>query len=901
MAADRILRSSLSSLLTRDNLEYLEQLHARFLRDPHSVAAEWHLPLSLLREHPAPAHVAADGEIRQRLRRKGHAATMLDPIAAFVSSTTPSQRAVSIAPGADRAEYAHLADLYCGSLGLETEHIDDETLRNWAYDAFERYEPRSVDEVEIGRTVIEASEFERLMQIKFTAKKRFGAEGAEAVVVLMKRVLWRLAIQGVDRVVIGTMHRGRLNLLSNALGRPLPATLAEFSGKHPFGNQTPADVPYHLGWQGTVAVGDGRELAVDLLPNPSHLEAVNPVVIGKARGVQDISEEKIATIILHTDAAVIGQGAVAELVQLSGLPGYATGGTLHIVINNQIGFTTNPSEARTSKYCTGVFKATDSLILHANGEALESVIKAADIAVDYRSTHQRDSVVDLVCYRRNGHNEIDEPRFTQPLLYQAVDAHPQLADVWASRLIDRGLAAPETIEAWKAAYSERFLAAYAEAKKDLALPKPAPDVAPGDSLALGHTGIEAAELSGLMATLAEPPAGITIDRRLDRIVRTRADLMRTGINWPTAEALAFAALTAEGTPVRLTGQDVVRGAFSHRHFALTDTQTGKQHLQIGRANANRPLFDVRNSPLSEYAILGFEYGYSLARPDCLVIWEAQFGDFANGAQIIIDQFVASGKEKWNADSNLVLMLPHGLDGQGPEHSSARIERFLQLAQPFNLDVVMPSTPANYFHLLRAQAKRSDKRPLVVLSAKALLRHPAAVSLAEAFHAGTSFRPVIVSRPLGGQAAASVVFCSGKIAYDLEMKRAERQLKDVAIVRIEQLAPFPEKEIAAAVKEWASAKPVFLQEEPENMGALDYVRPRLEAVLRDAGWRDPVLRVVARKASASPAGSFHGRHDDDQAALVDRALHPGDANGTGVPPQTDMHAAHPAGVPAGVLP
>ncbi|MBZ7924340.1 2-oxoglutarate dehydrogenase E1 component [Ensifer adhaerens] len=889
MSADRILSSSLGSLLTGENLDYLEQLSARFKRDPSTVDPVWHLALSLLDEQPLLP--SARAEIRQRLRQRGHFAALLDPIAGRASATTPSQRAASIAPGAEASEYAALADLYCGSLGIETEHIDDEALRNWAYLAVETYEAQWVDPVAIGRTIIEASEFERLMQTKFTAKKRFGAEGAEAVVVLLKRILWRLAAQGIDKVVIGTMHRGRLNLLSNALGRPLSLTLAEFSGKHPFGNQTAADVPYHLGWQGAVAVGDGRQIAIDLLPNPSHLEAVNPVVLGKARGLQDISVEKIATIMLHTDAAVIGQGSIAELVQLTGLSGYSTGGTIHIVINNQIGFTTNPTEARTSKYCTGTFKATDSLILHANGDVLDAVTKAADIAADYRCLHRRDSVIDLVCYRRNGHNEIDEPRFTQPVLYHSIDGHPHLADICAKDLVDRGLTTADVIEGWKSAYADHFLSVFDTVKKDLGTPKAVPEPVIAVPAAPEDTGVDIADISNLLLTLSEPPANVPIDRRLERIVRGRADLMRTGINWPTAEALAFSTINAEGVPVRLTGQDVVRGAFSHRHFMLTDVDTGEQHLQIARVNANRPMFDVRNSPLSEYAILGFEYGYSLARPDCLVIWEAQFGDFANGAQIIIDQFVSSGREKWNIDSNLVLMLPHGLDGQGPEHSSARTERFLQLSQPFNLDVAMPSTPANYFHLLRAQAKRSEKRPLVIMNTKALLRHPAAVSPMEAFGAATTFLPVITSKPANNRSATLVIFCSGKIAYDLEARRDERNLHHVAVVRIEQLAPFPVAELVETLKNQTSAVPVFLQEEPENMGALDYVRPRLEAVLRDAGWDLPVLRVVARKASASPAGSFHGLHEQDQSTLVDTALRGGDA---AVPLQPFEQTVHSQG-------
>ncbi|MDB5522968.1 MAG: 2-oxoglutarate dehydrogenase component [Rhizobium sp.] len=873
MLADRILSASLGSLLTRDNLNYLEQLLARFKEDPNQVDPAWHLPLSLLGDtvpSPAPATASVD-EIRRLLRQKGHLVAALDPLAPATSTLTALDRAASLAPGAGELDYKALADVYCGTLGLETEHIDGEQLRNWAYAAFEAYESQSADWAEFGRTIVEATEFERLMEKKFTAKKRFGAEGAEAVVLLLKRMLWRLSVQGVDKVVIGTMHRGRLNLLSNALGRPLSVTLAEFSGKHPFANQTAADVPYHLGWEGTVDVGGGRQMIIDLLPNPSHLEAVNPVVIGKARGLQDSTGQSIATIILHTDAAVIGQGSIAELLQLSGLSGFSTGGTVHIVINNQIGFTTNPAEARTSRYCTGAWKATDSLILHANGDAIEAVTKAADIAVDYRCSHQRDSVIDLVCYRRNGHNEIDEPRFTQPVLYQTIDTHPQLADICSKYLIDKGLATEEAIEAWKTSYAAHFSTVFDEVKKDLGTPRIVKPIVTAATTFRPQTGVDVSLLSDLLVTLSEPPADFPIDRRLERIVRGRAQLQQTGINWPTAEALAFATINSDGISVRLTGQDVVRGAFSHRHFELNNVRTGERLVQIGRANQNRSMFDVRNSPLSEYAILGFEYGYSLARPDCLVIWEAQFGDFANGAQIIIDQFVASGKEKWDVDSNLILMLPHGLDGQGPEHSSARTERFLQLSQPANLDVAMPSTPANYFHLLRAQAKRTEKRPLVLLSAKALLRHPAALSPIEDFGIDATFLPVLSSKPASQRPTALVIFCSGKIAYELERRRDERGLTDIAVVRIEQLAPFPARELAEILGPWQTAVAVFLQEEPENMGSAEYLRPRLETVLRQVHWEQPGVQVVARSASGSPAGSFHGLHEQDQSALIDRAL------------------------------
>ena len=872
MSSARILSTSLGSVLTGENVAFLEQIHARFREDPGQVDPSWHLALSLLDATPAGDTTSAD--IRGILRAKGHRAAALDPVAALGSATTPSERAAGLHPLAGDEAFASLAATYCGFLGLETEHIDRDELREWAYRAFESHEPASAEDLAgFMRSTLEAAEFERLMHVKFPTKKRFGVEGGETVVPLLKRILRRLAAHGVERVVIGTMHRGRLNLLTNALGRPLEITLAEFSGRHPFANGTAADVPYHLGWQETLDMGDGRRLDIDLLPNPSHLEAVNPVVLGKARGLRDGDGRRTAAIMLHTDAAVIGQGSVAEIIQLAGLAGYTTGGTIHIVINNQIGFTTEPEEARTSRYCTGGWKATDSLIMHVNAEAPEAILKAADIGVAYRCAHGRDSVIDFVCYRRNGHNEIDEPRFTQPLLYGRIDAHPPVAGRLADDLSRRGIVSPETVEAWRAAYEDRFQQTHDRVKQGAAtaapLPvaMPAPEPGPTEP---GPTGVDAARIAAILRDLAEPPADFPIDHRLQRILKARRELAQTGINWPAAEALAFATLNHDGVAVRLTGQDVVRGAFSHRHFEISNRDTGERLRQIGRAGENRPLFDVANSPLSEYAVLGFEYGYSLARPDCLTIWEAQFGDFANGAQIIIDQFIASAKEKWNLDSGLIVLLPHGLDGQGPEHSSARIERFLQLSEPATLDVAMPSTPANYFHLIRQQAMRPQRRPLALMGAKALLRHPAAISPIGDFAAGTRFRKIIAGGVEAPEKAAGIVFCTGKISYELERRLPAGEAR-IRVVRIEQLAPFPQEEIVAQLKLSPDAVPVFLQEEPENMGALNYLRPRLERALRQAGCRHADLRAVSRPASGSPAGSFHVSHEEDQAGLIDEAL------------------------------
>jgi len=863
MSSDRILSASLGSVLTGDNAAYLEQLRAAFRSDPHSVDPSWHLALGLLGDGPV-----AGPDMRNLLRARGHTVAALNPLDGERRDMTASARAATLHPQAGERDYRHLAETYCGPLGVETEHIDDTALRRWIYRAFEEYAPDGGWLAEHARLTIRTAEFERLMHTKFPTKKRFGCEGAEAIVALVRRSLDRLAARGVERVVIGTMHRGRLALLVNALERPLEVTLAEFCGRHPFGNGTAADVPYHLGWRTTLGLGGSGSLEVELLPNPSHLEAVNPVALGKARGLQDADGKRTAALILHTDSAVIGQGSVAEIVQLAGLAGYTTGGAIHIVIDNQIGFTTNPAEARASRYCTGAWKASDSLILHVNGEDADGVIKAADIGVDFRCEHGHDAVIDFVCYRRNGHNEVDEPRFTQPLLYREIGNHPAYADALVRQAIARGIVDAATVDGWKADLVAEFAAAYDRAKQSgtgqeasraeaIEVEEPAAGVPPG-------------QLENLLLDLSGPPQDFPVDQRLRRILQARRDCAASGVNWPTAEALAFASLNAEGVPVRLSGQDVVRGAFSQRHYDIANQQSGDFLRQIGRGGEDRTLFDAVNSPLSEYAVLGFEYGYSLARPECLTIWEAQFGDFANGAQIVIDQFVTSAKEKWNIDSGLTILLPHGLDGQGPEHSSARIERFLQLSEPANIDVAVPSTPASYFHILRAQALRRHRRPLALIGAKALLRHPSAISPLAAFGPDFAFRPVLVSAPADPREVRGVIFCSGKIAYDLE-RLARETGANVAIIRLERIAPFPRRELIEAIGAFPASAFCYVQEEPANMGALTFIRPRLEEMLTAAGRQPAKLGVVSRPASGSPAGSFHELHAREQAELTARAI------------------------------
>ncbi|MCG5238616.1 2-oxoglutarate dehydrogenase E1 component [Azospirillum doebereinerae] len=870
--------SRLSSPLNAAGAAYLEALHERYREDPDQVDVSWRTVFQVLDELGAPSSPAGWADpsadpaalLREAIRERGHLSADLDPLRRAPPPPTPA--------GED-AETARLRRLYEGTLTLETAHIDDADLRAWLRDAYESTDATTPPPDARQRAfalLTAAEEFERLLGVRYPTKKRFGAEGMETLIPLLDRILGSAAAAGVTEVQVGTMHRGRLSLMANVLGKPLVELFAGIKGMHPFLSDppVPADVPYHMGIDGTLTFGE-RTLALTLSPNPSHLEAINPVTLGRARARQDLAGEpkRVLCVLLHTDASVIGQGSVTEALQLSGVPGFSVAGTIHIVVNNQIGFTTNPDEARTSRHCTGLWKAVDSPILHVNADDPDAALRAADLAVAFRQEHGRDAVIDLVGYRRNGHNEIDEPRFTQPVEYRAIDAHPGVRDLYAKRLSADGLLAADAAPALAAKHKARFqeaLAAAADHRPNhdgFPAGRWAPFAPTATPPAEPKTGLPPDRLRALLASLAAIPDGLTVDRKVERVVRQRAE---GDLVWATGEALAIATLLAEGTPVRLTGQDVTRGAFSHRHFALTDTASGRRHVSLNNLGVPQARFDVVNSPLSEHAVLGFEYGYSLERPDALVIWEAQFGDFANGAQIVIDQFLASAEDKWRQPSGLVLLLPHGLEGQGPEHSSARPERFLQMAARDNMQIAHPSTPANCFHLLRRQIHRAVRKPLVVLSPKTLLRLPAAVSPLEEFALGTAFRPVIVT---GGEDAdvRTLLLCSGKLAYELERERAARGADDVAVVRLEMLYPLPAAELSALFHRWPGARCVWVQEEPRNLGAWGFLDRRLEALREAAGAPHPRVACVARDEAGSPAGSFHGDHDADQRHIVEQAF------------------------------
>ena len=867
-----------SSPLSAVSVGYLENLYDRFRNRPEDVDESWRCLFGVLdlvgectgtdfADGLAGANAEARGTaLIEAIRRWGHLVARVDPLSASPALSDLNDLAAHLPPPGHSANV--LRTLHCGSLAVETAHIDDACLRNWLMTRFEAAGLAAApgEQAAMLRDLIRASEFEQFLARKFPTKKRFGAEGAEAIIVLLREVLRQAAAAGVTHAVIGTMHRGRLNLMATILGRSPAQMFAEIKGTHPFPADTarPGDVPYHLGDRASVDTGAGM-IEITVLANPSHLEAVDPVALGRARALQDgigqEGAERVLPIILHTDAAVIAQGVVAELLQLSRTAGFGTGGTIHLVINNQIGFTTEPSEARTSTYCTGAWRAIDSCILHVNGDDIDAASRAAVVAVDWRQTYARDAVIDFVCYRRNGHNEIDEPAFTQPVLYRRIAGQEPVAVATARRLVAEGVVTAAAVEAdtqaCRAALAEAYDASVRHRVNQSGYPPmPAAKVRP--------TGVDEGRLRAIAEDLAREPNGMTVHPKMRRVLKQRA-IEAGGIAWPLAEALTIGSLLLDGVDVRLTGQDVVRGAFSHRHFSLVDQLTAARHTGLAALPGATGRFSLHNSPLSEYAVLGFEYGYSLERLDALTVWEAQFGDFANGAQIILDQFIAAAEEKWCTPSGLVVLLPHGLEGQGPEHSSARLERFLQMAAGTNMRIVNPSTPANYFHLLRRQVCEPERRPLITMSPKRLLRLPAAVSPLADFTSGRGFEPVVASLPNG--AIDRILLCTGKIAYDLEAARSERAADTVAVVRIEELFPLPDAALSALFRRWPGAPCVWVQEEPANMGAWSWLDRRIERLRRAAGAVEPTMRYAGRAESGSPAGSFHSDHDADQAAIV----------------------------------
>ncbi|KQS04109.1 2-oxoglutarate dehydrogenase subunit E1 [Sphingomonas sp. Leaf357] len=845
-------------------------------------------------------------------RVRGHLAANLDPLGLNATRELPSDLKTEYHgfsdADIDRPVYLggtmglqwttvrELVDIlranYCGNVGLEYMHIADVDERRFLQDRMEGKD-KAIEFSPLGKKailnkVIEAEQWERFCGKKFVGTKRFGLDGGESMIPALESVIKYGGQLGVNEIVFGMAHRGRLNVLTNVMAKPYRIIFHEFGG----GSDNPddvagsGDVKYHLGTS-TDREFDGISVHMSLVANPSHLEAEDPVVLGKVRAIQTIANDlethsASLPVLIHGDAAFAGQGIVWECLGFSGIRGYNTGGCLHFVINNQIGFTTSPQFARSSPYPSDVAKGVQAPIFHVNGDDPEAVTFACKMAIEYRQTFHRDVVIDMWCYRRNGHNEGDEPSFTQPLMYDRIRSHPPVSEVYAAKLIEQKVIdrawIDDNVKQFTTLLEGEFEAGanYKPNKADWFAGRWSGLHAPADggsSRRNVETGIEQKLFDSLGRTLTTVPEGLTVHKTLNRVLDAKREMFKSGANfdWATGEALAFGSLLSEGYGVRLSGQDSGRGTFSQRHAVWVD-QTD-EHKYVPLWTVEHGSFEVLDSPLSEYGVLGFEYGYALADPKTLVLWEAQFGDFMNGAQIMIDQFIASGEAKWLRANGLVMLLPHGYEGQGPEHSSARPERFLQLCAQDNMQVANCTTPANFFHLLRRQMHRSFRKPLIVFTPKSLLRHKLAVSKASDFLGDSHFRRILSDPSAPADADVKrLVLCTGKVAYDLMEARDAAGDTGTAVVRLEQLYPFPGEPLVARLKRMTNVEEVvWAQEEPRNNGAWTFVEPFIEECLVEAGCKAQRPRYAGRAASASPATGLMKRHQLEQAALIADAL------------------------------
>ncbi len=774
-----------------------------------------------------------------------------------------------------------LKTLYLGSIGFDYNFIRNDEVRNWLYQKIEKeyfnYTPDQQEKKNILEKLNEAVVFENFLHTKFLGQKRFSLEGGENTIPALQTIINTTAEMGVKEIVIGMAHRGRLNVLSNILGKTYEQIFTEFEGiVNPDLTMGDGDVKYHLGYASHIDTPSGNKIYLKLTPNPSHLEAVNPLVLGYTRGQIDDEYKgdlnKAMAILIHGDAAIAGQGIVYEGVQMSGLEGYTTGGTIHFVINNQIGFTTDYDDARTSIYCTDVAKIVDAPVLHVNGDDAEAVTFCSKLAVEYRQKFGKDVFVDMLCYRRHGHNESDEPKFTQPKLYNLIAKHPNPREIYVKKLIERADVDAAMADEMDKTFRNQLQERLTEAKQKPLPYKPQKieeewekmhRAKPEDFDQSPETGIKQETYDKVGKAITTIPEGFKPLKQIEKLLKDRkaAFFDDKVLGWAEAELLAYGSLLAEKVPVRMSGQDVKRGTFSHRHAYFFDANTNDPYCGLDNIEPDQLKFHIYNSLLSEFGVLGFEYGYAMSTPNALVIWEAQFGDFVNGAQVMIDQFISSAESKWQRMNGLVMLLPHGYEGQGPEHSSCRPERFLQLSAEYNMIVANPTTPANIFHLLRRQVTWGFRKPCIVFSPKSLLRHPLVVSPAKDFTKG-SFQEIIDDGTVVAKEVKKVVFCSGKVYYDLLEGQQKKKQKDVAIVRLEQLHPFPEKQFNAIVKKYKGAKLAWVQEEPSNMGCWSFIVRVLPSTK---------FELVSRKASASPATGYSKIHKLEQEKIVNQAL------------------------------
>jgi 2-oxoglutarate dehydrogenase E1 component len=860
--------------------------------------------LMLIRAYRIRGHLAADLD-PLKLKQPEHQPELEPSTYGFTEADMDRPIFLDKVLGLESATMRQIIDVvrrtYCGTLGVEYMHITDPKQKAWMQERIEGADKEITFTKEgkkaILNKLIEGEGFENFLNVKYTGTKRFGLDGGEAMIPALEQIIKRGGNLGLQEIVLGMAHRGRLNVLANVMGKPYSAIFHEFQG----GSSTPdevegsGDVKYHLG-SSSDRTFDNNVVHLSLTANPSHLEIVDPVVLGKVRAKQDQRGDKTRTsvlpLLIHGDAAFAGQGVVAECLGLSGLKGHRSGGSIHFIVNNQIGFTTSPIWSRSSPYPSDIAKMIDAPIFHANGDDPESVVFAAKVAMEFRQEFKKPVVIDMFCYRRFGHNETDEPAFTQPLMYKRIAQHQTAVNIYSKRLIAEGVITQVEFDEMKAAYRKRLDDAFSVATGYKANKADWLDgrwagmktAAAQDDERRGTTGLSVEKLKDIGLKLTKVPKTFAVHKTMQRVLDARRKMMEegTGIDWAMAEHLAYGTLLDENCKIRLSGQDVQRGTFSQRHAVLIDQTNEKRYTPLNHLKKDQQTkIEVINSMLSEEAVLGFEYGYSLAEPNALTLWEAQFGDFANGAQVIFDQFLSSGERKWLRMSGLVCLLPHGYEGQGPEHSSARLERFLQMCAEDNMQVANCTTPANYFHILRRQMKRDFRKPLIIMTPKSLLRHKRCVSGLHEMGEGTTFHRVLWDdaqflpnekiKLQKDEKVRKVVLCSGKVYFDLYEEREKRGLDDIYLMRIEQLYPWPHKVLAHELARFRNAEFMWCQEEPQNMGAWTFVQPGIERVLDFIKAKNPRPRYAGRAASASTATGLMSRHLKELKTFLDEAL------------------------------
>ncbi len=925
------------SYIANGDVSAIEELYQQYLQDPSSVDKSWEYFFkgfefnkswnggAVTNERAAVASGGTDAPVRGTLsnigkerevvhlirayRSRGHLISQIDPIYPIrkydanldlkffglgeEDLDTVFEAGVEVfgRPASLREIETFLKKVYGGKIGFEYLYIRNSKIKNWIRKKIEKdyidYNPSKPQKSRILYNLNKAVAFENFLHTKYLGKKRFSLEGGESTIPGLDAAIQTGAKLGVEEVVIGMAHRGRLNVLTNILQKPYDQVFNEFEENVPTLEFSDGDVKYHMGYSSQIETEDGHRVSLKLMANPSHLEAVDPVVLGYARARADAHFEsegtkyndfddiydKILPIIIHGDASLAGQGIVYEVNQMSNLQGYYVGGAIHFVINNQIGFTTDNFDARSSIYSSDVAKMLDTPILHVNGDDPEAVVYAMELAVEYRQEFNRDIYIDMVCYRKYGHNEADEPKFTQPGMYGIINKHPNPREIYLEKLLADGTMTDAEAKQLKQNFDSSLQELLSQVKQNqlpYERPKLERDWAElrrstiGDFDTSPKTGISKELINTVGEALSTVPEGFAPIKQIEKVLEERSEIFAGSkpVNWASAELLAYGSILAEDKWVRMTGQDVQRGTFSHRHAILHDVKTFKVYNNLAHIQPVQGKFEIYNSFLSEYAVMGFEYGYALANPNALVIWEAQFGDFANGAQIMIDQFVVAAESKWNLMNGLVLLLPHGYEGQGPEHSNARPERFLQLAGEYNIYVCNCTTPANFFHMLRRQLALPFRKPCIHMSPKSMLRHPLAVSAMSEFETGTSFREVIGDETANPKKVKRVLFCTGKIYYDLLKRKTDEKREDIAIVRLEQLFPFPKLQVDAELAKYGKVETVWVQEEPQNMGYWSFIQRE---------YPKGIDEVISRKISASPATGYTKNHNEIQTKIIDKAF------------------------------